>query len=393
MKWLPDCSVPLAKRAVDDLVRLCKAAREAAAVLERNPDLVPLPGSLDPDSLLSMWDLRQILPLKRRSSLWRFLHENLEVRPAKRVKLRRAGTPAPLYRAGDIQQALLKRRGPLEVLRFSGGKSQMLSESLCVAFQNQFDPRQPTFTFLPELIGYEQVSGALDCRNRRNTLFFRHGFMQRDGSPMRINTHAFRHWLNTLADQGGLSDVDLARWMGRRQIEQNQAYKHGTVEQRVAWAQEMLAAGDLHGPTASAYYGIQDPVAKQEFLQTFVNVVHFTPYGVCTHDFALTPCQYHLNCLSGCSEYLRTKKDPEERQNLIQLRDFTTRELSKAEQAFQGGVCGASNWVDFNQRTLAGIEAALAVDEDDDSTAAVTLAVFADRHSLGKPIDWRHDLR
>ena len=35
VKWLPDCAVPLAKRAVDDLTRLCQKAREAAAVLER----------------------------------------------------------------------------------------------------------------------------------------------------------------------------------------------------------------------------------------------------------------------------------------------------------------------------------------------------------------------
>ena len=40
VKWLPDCAVPLAKRAVDDLTRLCQKAREAAAVLERHPDRV-----------------------------------------------------------------------------------------------------------------------------------------------------------------------------------------------------------------------------------------------------------------------------------------------------------------------------------------------------------------
>jgi hypothetical protein len=146
-------------------------------------------------------------------------------------------------------------------------------------------------------------------------------------------------------------------------------------------------AGKLHGATASVYDGIEDPVEKRAFLRTFVGVAHFTPYGVCTHDFAITPCPYHLNCLSGCSEYLRTQGDAEERHNLIQLRDFTAGELSKAEHACEGGVCGASNWVDFNRRTLAGIAAALAVDETDHCAPAVKVAVFAGRRAVGTPVE------
>ena len=32
---VPDCAVPLAKRAIEDLTRLCQKAREAAQVMER----------------------------------------------------------------------------------------------------------------------------------------------------------------------------------------------------------------------------------------------------------------------------------------------------------------------------------------------------------------------
>ena len=59
MKWLPDCAMPLAKRAVDDLTRLCQKAREAAAVLERHPDRVSLPGRFDANRLLSMENWRR----------------------------------------------------------------------------------------------------------------------------------------------------------------------------------------------------------------------------------------------------------------------------------------------------------------------------------------------
>ncbi len=381
VKWLPDCSVPLARRAFDDLTRLCEKARQAAKVLEENPDRVPLPGNLHPERLLSKEEVARILPIRRH--VWRFLTKDLNVLPVRRVRLHRDGRASPLYRVRDIEVALLKRRGELEVLHTPGGKSQMLSQSLCVAFKNQFDPGKPTFPFLAELISCDQISYALG--GKPGSVFLRHGVAGPDGAPLKIRTHAFRHWLNTLADHGGLSDVELARWMGRRDIRQNEAYKHGTVEQRAAWAHEILKTGKLHGPIASAFQAIQRPAEKKEFLQTFVSVVHFTPYGVCTHDFALTPCRYYLNCLAGCADYLRTKGDPEERHNLIQLRGFVAMELTRVENAAAQGEQGAGNWTDFNRRMLAGIDAALAVDENDMSTGNVAVAVFPKGQSLGKP--------
>jgi transposase len=167
-RWKGHCLAAglLAKRAVDDLTCLCQKAREAAVVLERYPDRVSLPGGFDANRLLSMAELAEILCLPRRSSLWRFLKQDLKVLPAKRTKFRKGGTPAPFYRVRDIEAALLKRRGPLEVLHISGVRIQMLSESLCVVSQNQFDPRQATFPFLPELVSNEQIARALGASRR-----------------------------------------------------------------------------------------------------------------------------------------------------------------------------------------------------------------------------------
>jgi hypothetical protein len=174
--------------------------------------------------------------------------------------------------------------------------------------------------------------------------------------------------------------------MGRRDIRQNEAYKHGTVAQRVAWAQDMLKSGKLYGPIANAYGALQEPASKEEFLRTFVGVAHFTPYGVCAHDFALAPCVYHLNCLAGCAEYLRTQGDREERQNLIQLRGFTALELTKAEKALGEQNQSASNWVDFNRRLLAGIDQALAVDGQGSRSARALTAVFPHGKKGGRAI-------
>lgn len=386
IKWLPDCSVPLAKRAVDDLTKLCAEARCVAAALEQNPERVLLPGNHDTNELLDLLQLSEITGLTYSGAVNEFINRTVGVEPVEKRKAAGRGRDRSLYRVADIERALVNLRGQLVIVRRPDGKPQMLSQSLCVVFRNQFHGRRATLRFLPELLVYKRITDALGNDGGAPSIFSRRGLTKSDGSPMRIKTHAFRHWLNTLADRGGLSDLELALWSGRRDASQNVAYKHGTVEQRVIWAREMLKDGKLYGDVADVYNGINDPVEKELFLETFVAVAHFTPYGVCVHDFAIDPCRFHLNCLSGCPEYLRTKGDAEERQQLVQLQRFTRKELEKAEEAMAEGEYGANNWVDFNKRVLVNTETALAVDDDGTTAEGEVVPVFPDGRMVGQPL-------
>ena len=74
-----------------------------------------------------------------------------------------------------------------------------------------------------------------------------------------------------------------------------------------------------------------------------MNIALFTPYGVCVHDYAIDPCPYHLNCLAGCPEYLRTKGDQEEQNNIAAVSNFHLVQLRRATNAEQEGIIGASN--------------------------------------------------
>lgn len=384
VKWLPDISVPLARRAVDDLTRLCAEARAAAKVLEKTPDHVPLPRKLAPDKLIDLKLVAHLIGLKSVQSARQFIVKSLGVVPAATRKT--GGRCAFLFRVRDIEKALLKRRREIVILRKPGGKAQMLSASLCVMFQNQFHARRPIFKFLPELIGVGQINDALGNDADEVSVFSVRGLTESDGSPMRIKTHAFRHWLNTLMSRGGLSEVELARWSGRRNIDQNAAYKHGTVEQRVAWAKEMIKAGELRGVVADTYHSIGDPIEKQDFLATFVNVALFTPYGVCVHDYSIDPCPYHLNCLKGCPEYLRTKGNAEEKTNITEVLNFHLVQLQHSKQAEQQGVAEAGNHAAHFRRIIEGAKAALAVDDTDSSNTQL-VKVFPDRsHSGQKPV-------
>jgi hypothetical protein len=382
VKWLADCSAPLADRAVKDLMRLCEPARRAAAVLERDPDRVPLPGDHKPGELLNRNQLIRALGLNAWGSVRSFISD-LGVKSVDRERGKGRGRNKNLYRVDDIERALVNRRAALEVVRLPGRIKQMLSQSLCVMFHNQFHKSRATLSFLPELIGYKQISVALGNDSGATSIFSRRELTEPDGTHMRIKTHAFRHWLNTLAAKGGLSDLELALWMGRRDITQNEAYKHGTVAERVEWVRQALADGRLHGDIADIYKSINDPVERESFLEAFVSVAHFTPLGICLHDFTLEPCKYHLNCLKGCGEYLRTKGDKEEQRNIKALRVFTEGELEKAKSAMSDKEYGASNWVDHNKEILDGADRALAVDAE---PGEAIVHVFPGGKVLGSPL-------
>jgi hypothetical protein len=92
------------------------------------------------------------------------------------------------------------------------------------------------------------------------------------------------------------------------------------------------------------------------------------------HDFAVTPCQYHLNCVRGCPDYLRTKGSSSERDHLVQIQLATERALAGAET--RGDVAHA--WIDHCQQTLVGIRRALAVDEDSASADDALVRPFAE---------------
>jgi hypothetical protein len=124
--------------------------------------------------------------------------------------------------------------------------------------------------------------------------------------------------------------ANRARWLGRENPRDTEAYRHATVDERLAWVKEGIRNGQLSGAKADAF--LELPRAKRDvFLEAEIQAVHLTAFGLCLHDFAVTPCQYHLNCVRGCPDYLRTKGGSSERDHLVQIQPATERALAGAK--------------------------------------------------------------
>lgn len=358
-KWLPPVGVEMARRAIDDLTRLCGPAREIAGWMEKTPGRLKPFEHLSPNDWIPGSQACGLMGLSSESFMnWKLLRRVSDEGPRRM-----------LFRVGDIESMYLKRGGPTDVLSMPSGRRQSLSESLLVCVVNEFHGNRPALSWLPCPMKVGIFQEALSPSASKSG--FVRGILD---DRFSVKTHAIRHWLNTIADNGGLSDVDLAKWMGRKDITQNAVYKHGTLVQRTNAAKELILSGKTHGRLARIAAQIPKGERKN-FLDGAVEAVHNTAFGLCLHNFAASPCGDHHQCLRGCGDYLRVKGDQDQRRALLELKRKELAALENHQLALAEGFYGADKWTDSSKQHLAGIDAALAVDEASDNCADEITAI------------------
>ena len=123
---------------------------------------------------------------------------------------------------------------------------------------------------------------------------------------------------------------------------------------------EALEQGSLRGELAQQYFSIVDSVEREAWLSGRALAVHVSAFGLCVHDFAVTPCKYALNCLKHCSDYVRDTSCEAQTENLIQLRRRTVKVLGMATaRAAEGRDDLSEAWVEDARATLQGIDEVL----------------------------------
>ncbi|MBK0127070.1 DNA-binding protein [Pantoea sp. S61] len=116
----------------------------------------------------------------------------------------------------------MKKQGGGEIW-FDKEKDVRFSNALCALFDNQLSMKRQTGndlfkitnTFFSKELGYSKIS-------KHKNLFERHGYHDEDNKPLFLRTHQARHLLNTLAQRGGLGELDIAKWSGRVSVTQTE---------------------------------------------------------------------------------------------------------------------------------------------------------------------------
>jgi hypothetical protein len=280
------------------------------------------------------------------------------------------------FRAFEVEAFLLSLRTPLWTVDRRNGTFQMLSETLLIAFRNAFLPGQAVCPLLVQPVVINNLANFLSGSTGVTSVFERFDIREPDGSLSKITSHQFRHWLNYIADKGGLPVELQSRWMGREYSRDTDAYRHATVDERLEWVKAGIREGRLAGPKANMYFELP-PAERNRYLDGDVQAVHFTALGLCLHDFAVAPCPYHLNCVRGCADYLRVKGSKTERRHLVQIQESTEWALASAK-TYATGPNGriAEPWIRHCEETLEGVRAALAIDYEPDPECSGVMRPF-----------------
>lgn len=374
VRWLTDVGAELARKAIGEIGAITAEARAQARVLEQAPHRVAIPGFQGTARMTSL-DVARAVGMTHKKCVYQI--------PGNRLP-RHQDSQGSFYRAFEVEEYVKTLRVKrLWTLDRRDGTHQMLSETLLIAFRNFFHPGRGTCPLVIEPVLIQQISDFLSHREASRSVFERFNIREEDGSICRVTSHQFRHWLNYIADKGGLPTELQTRWMGREHSRDTDAYRHATVDERLEWVKQGIQADGFSGPKADMYQSLP-PARKAAFLDGEVHAVHVTAFGICLHDFAVAPCPYHLNCVRGCADYLRTNGSARERRHLIQIQDATERTLSSARShAAKGNMRIAEPWIRHCEETLAGVKRALAVDDDVNESGPVVRA-FPDGRSRFK---------
>jgi len=248
------------------------------------------------------------------------------------------------------------------------------SKMLFLIRRNELHSARTTYRCMFSHVGTGDINVRLSAKSHLSkSIFEKHNFREPDGGPISTSTHKIRHYLNTLAQLGGMSQLDIALWSGRARVSENNVYDH--VSNRDVLEMVRAAVGDpdrAKGPLARLR-GTQ-LVNRSDFAKLKVATAHTTDFGYCIHDFSLLPCQAHQDCLN-CDEQVCVKGDSEKVVRLKLLIKETRDLLSKAEIAQHDQLAGSDRWVRHQKRTMERAESLLRILENPSVPAGSVISV------------------
>lgn len=187
---------------------------------------------------------------------------------------------------------------------------------------------------------------------QERNIWKRHGYKSPEGTEISMTSHQVRHFLNTAAQRGSLGQLDIARWSGRANIHQNATYNHITTDEYIDMAKDMGIGSTLAKIKANA------PVTFADLEAVGEGIAHVTEFGFCVHDFSMSPCQKHRDCLN-CTEQVCVKGDDGKLERLKQQREGIRMQLKKAHAASDSGEYDPNSvdrWTAHQLKTLERVE-------------------------------------
>ena len=340
IKWIPQIMTPVAKEAVRRIRAMTVEARRLATWVEKHPttfyrhDRCP---NVADDQPLTAEQAGQAVGF---------------------TSLAQAGL-STAYGANTLDSLwkYVIARQPEGIPWLNKEKKIAYRNALFCMFRNQVGDQRatsPVILWAPSVnVFNNDLSPRELLHGNHRSIFDRHGYKAGDGSRLKLTSHQARHLLTTLANRGGLTQDQIAKWAGRADKKQNRVYNHMSEWEMVAKAEALDTSLSLFGPAGEVSQQI--PVATQEINLMERGAVHISLWGVCSHDFIMSPCVKFRDCLN-CEEHVCIKglgRDNAERLTRIKLRlAEVEKDYAEAQAAIEKGYAGADKWYEYHHKSV-----------------------------------------
>lgn len=377
---------PIALEAIDKISKLTDEGRAIAKWYEKNPDKIYLPIELEylrAKEMLDGNELAMLFGWDRNNSHNNARFHGLTVYKGfveRNGRPRKDGVPsvkmavANLYSFAEVERKVLSLIPPdFPWLDESNGVKY--SNGLFVVRRGTFNTSQGIMPCMMMGVTVGSVFGHFAAGKKSVSIFSRYGFDQ----SYRVTTHQLRHWLNTLAERGGLSDLERDMWSGRRTSggmkygetrptsRQSLAYLHNDTEDLLEAVGLTAEAMDLTPSFSNTLKNL--PISLEEFgAMSNKPTVHVTEYGVCFHDFAMQPCPVHGDCLN-CQEHACVKGDVQKEKNIKALQKIVIEQMEMAKNMIANEYLKAEPWYQSHELTLKRLEGLIKILDDENIPA------------------------
>ena len=373
IKWIPTVMVGIAKEAITRIKALTEESRNLAKWIESNNNkfyrhaLCPDVGENQPlTAMQACQALGWVLPSESDAK--------------SRLTGMEVGSVEGVHTLGSLWEYVLKRQ-PENFPWVSEEKNIKYSNALFCLRLNLIGSQRatsPVILWAPTNNVFNNDLSPREGQGLANheSIFDRHGYLTRDGKRIKATSHNPRHLLNTIAQRGGLSQLEISKWSGRADTKQNRTYNHMSEYEMVARAEEIDTSLTLFGPAGDVE--MQLPVTIQEFNTLEKGAARVTEFGFCVHDYTMTPCDKYRDCLN-CSEQVCIKGEVEKLERIKKRLDEVRKQYLAAEQDMKKGLSGADRWYEYQKNTLAHLVQLVSILESPDVTDGAQIKLRNDK--------------
>ncbi len=379
IRWIPGALAPLARDALKRIRDLTEPARALARRYMAGEEILPADDPDDPlarPGYISMKTLGTVT--KPGLAIAELRQKGVDLRwvPARDLGVP-VSTTARLYLRAPIEAAF--RADLPEGFPLADPKSGLGYDRALLVRTADMPPRSSSMFWRLSRITSPTIAGTMNGTGFSAGTFARLGLVDDDGETVRITPHQLRHYMTTLANQGNLSQLDIARWAGRKDVRHNAFYDHETADSLVSKARALGA--EMFGSPITATP--QRPVTPRQLIEGNLAGVHLTRYGACLHDFAMSPCPMYRDCLN-CVEHACVKGDERAERALRDRHIVMEKAVAAAEEAAAIGEGNSKIWLSRKRTELARLRELVAlIDDATIEPGAVLRLDGAARYAIG----------